>query len=278
MFAVTQADPYKPLALFRTQVDMLFSFIAEPTSSSTQGLDNSLATLKGSVQKNPIPMEHEALDEDDYELQRALQASLMGADSYIDQGELSPLTVTESPTPPLVSASDSGTNPELDPVAASMERNRLLLQRMRQEQELAQRELWSSEAEMSVEEQVALEQRRARQRQQEEEEEMELMRAIEESEALARHQVRAPRQSAGPATTSQRPDRPSDEEELWSTGRPPREGAQTRTTPPTPGLTDPDTDTDDETQESVATLDEPGQPAAPTLEEIRQARLARFGN
>ena len=275
VFAVTQEDPYKPLALFRTQVDMLFSFIAEPTSSSTQGLDNSLATLKGSVQKNAIPTEHEALDEDDYELQRALQASLMETDSSIDPGELSPITVTESPTPPLASVSDSGTNPELDPVAASMERNRLLLQRMRQEQELAQRELWESEAELSMEEQAALEQRRARARRQEEEEEMELRRAIEESEALARLQVQAPRQSAGSITTSQRLDRPSGEEQLPSTGRPCREDPQTRATPPTPGLTDPDTDTDDDTQESTAIHDEPD---APTLEEIRQARLARFGN
>lgn len=74
--------------------------------------------------------------------------------------------------------------PGRDPIAASMERNRVLLQRMKEQQELAQREMWS-ESDLSPEELGALEERRERRRQQEEEDDAQLRRAIEESEALA---------------------------------------------------------------------------------------------
>jgi len=73
---------------------------------------------------------------------------------------------------------------DVDPVVASAERNRVLLQRMKEEQELAQREVWSG-ADLTPEEHTAFQARRE-QRQREEQEEAEAMqRAIEESKTLA---------------------------------------------------------------------------------------------
>ena len=73
---------------------------------------------------------------------------------------------------------------DVDPVVASAERNRLLLQRMKEEQEYAQREVWSG-VDLTPEEHAALQARREK-RQREEQEEAEAMRrAIEKSKALA---------------------------------------------------------------------------------------------
>jgi Ataxin-3 len=149
-------------------------------------------------------------EEEDYELQAALQASLMGlvpgtsSDIYnLPPTPLAPprLARAFAPLPPsdphTPSDSNSGAQTptydlsippaeqraDLDPVAASTERNRLMLQRMRQEQEYAQRELWGESA---AGPDAALEARRL-ERQQEQEEEAELLRrAIEESETMAR--------------------------------------------------------------------------------------------
>jgi len=73
--------------------------------------------------------------------------------------------------------------PERDPVAASMARNRLMLQQMREEQEYAQRELWAGGSE-----DPEAETRRAERRRAEDEEAEQLRRAIEESEAIARQE------------------------------------------------------------------------------------------
>ena len=235
---------------------MLFSFIAEPTSSSARGLENSLATLKGGSQQAG-PVDQSTYDEEeDYELQQALQASLQAPVSDIS-GFAQHADISISPD-------RSTPTGEVDPVAASMQRNRVLLQRMREEQELAQRELWS-ETELSPEEQAALEERRATLQRQEEEEERELRRVIEESEALAwQHAERM-----GHSTERVR-SQPQPSLQTYQSGPP------TMQTPPLPSLTDPDSDSeDDQMPESVITHEEPGQ-AQPTLEEIRQARLARF--
>jgi ataxin-3 len=243
VFAVTQADPHKPLALFRTQVDMIFSIIAEPTSSSAIGLENTLATLKGGS-KQPGAVHQSTYDEeDDYELQQALQASLQGpTHSYI--GAHADVSISPDPSTP---------TGEVDPIAASMERNRLLLQHMREQQEFAQRELWS-ESDFSPEEQAALDDRRATLQRQEEEEERELRRAIEESEALAWEHA----ERMGHSTERARPQ------------------PQPVQTPLMPSLTDLDSESDDDqTSGSIVTHEEPVQ-AELTVEEIRQARLARF--
>lgn len=146
-------------------------------------------------------------EDDDYELQAALQASLMGsrATSEVPNSEsatplLAPprLTRTFAALPPsdphTPSSSNSGVQTPADgtsmlpqepnhpdPVAASMERNRLMLQQMRAQQEYAQRELLAETPD------AAAMDARWRERQQEEEEEAELLRrVIEESEAMAR--------------------------------------------------------------------------------------------
>jgi len=69
-----------------------------------------------------------------------------------------------------------------DPVATSTERNRMLLRRMREQQELAQRELWSVNG-LDPEQQDVRRQTRLRQ---EEEEAEQLRKAIAESENMAR--------------------------------------------------------------------------------------------
>jgi len=252
VFAVTQADPFKPLALFRTQVDTIFSIIAEPSSSSARGLENSLATLKGGS-KQPGVIDQSTYEEEDYELQQALQASLQGP-NHSSIGAQADMSISPDPSTP---------TGEVDPIAASMERNRVLLQRMREEQEFAQRELWS-ESDLSPEEQASLEDRRATLQRQEEEEERELRRAIEESEALAWEHAERMGYPTERARSQPQPSLPT-----YPT-RPP-----TVQTPPMPSLTDPDSDSgDDQTSESVVTH-EPAQ-AELTVEEIRQARLARF--
>jgi ataxin-3 len=259
VFAVAQADQTKPLALFRTQVDMIFSSIAEPTSSSARGLEHSLATLKATLKagsKQPPPMDHSTYnEEDDYELQQALQESLQDPD-HSDINRFAPplADVSISPDP-------STPTGEVDPVAASMERNRVLLQRMREQQEFAQRELWS-ETELSAEEQTAQEDRRAMLRREEEEEERELRRAIEESEALARQYAE---------------QIPYSTERVRSQPQPSLYAPPTVQTPPIPSLADPDSDSEDDEQmsKSVPNREEPVK-TEPTVEEIRQARLARF--
>lgn len=219
VFAVTQIDPSAPIALPRTEADEIASTLPEPhgtlsnmqySSSFTQ---NPSAT---SASASDPSMETAGFEDEDYELQAALQASLMnprpGAASESYNYQATPLAPPRlmrgfAPLPPsdphTPSDSNSGVQTptdghsltsaeqpaDLDPVAASMERNRLMLQRMRQEQEYAQRELWVENA--TGPDAASLEARRL-ERQREEEEDAELLRrAIQESEALARIQGHA---------------------------------------------------------------------------------------
>lgn len=142
----------------------------------------------------------EGVEDEDYELQAALQASLASQEGYV-----SPLYDFRPSDPPVIppshmnaaspsmittsSQSSQGSNltghADLDPVIASMERNRVLLQRMREQQEYAQRELWSANG-LTPEEQAAREARQQERMRREEEEEEELRKAIAESEAMAR--------------------------------------------------------------------------------------------
>ena len=276
---MTQADPSQPLALFRTPADTLFSSVEEPTSSSRRGIETSLAALKEPpAQPHEPPQDN--FDDEDYEFQRALQASLMESRSrssststitsiaYSDLGEFSSSTAANEPlVPTLPPLSLSNTAPELDPVAASMERNRLLLERMRQEQEVAQRELWSDE-ELSPEEQAAIEERRTRRRQQEEEDEIQLQRAIEESEILARQKTgnRAP--SAG-AVADGGTESDDDLQTALKASLEHQSPQRNLSSSPAPSYTT------NETEEGAATVEDPAQPG-PSVEEIRRARLARF--
>jgi hypothetical protein len=140
----------------------------------------------------------EGMEDEDYELQAALQASLMGD---VSQDTPPPVVRHSVPLPSSGSESPSSSSPyatpldsilqdtpsDLDPVAATMERNRLLLERMKAEQEYAQRQLWADEENQGV-------------RERDTEEEM-IRRAIEESEASTRLEGHGTTSDSSPTET-----------------------------------------------------------------------------
>ena len=210
VFAVTQADPDSPLALPRTEADMIAPTLPEPSSVSAANPERSFRPDFKKPQPGESSSDHaealEGFEDEDYQLQAALQASLM--DENLDQPFSPRYFPTLQSTINSSSSSHSGSalpesgshtprssqhiggsmslpgHADADPVAASAERNRLLLQRMKEEQEYAQREVWSG-VDLTPEEHIALQARRE-QRQKEEQEEAEaIRRAIEKSKALA---------------------------------------------------------------------------------------------
>ncbi|KAG6820731.1 hypothetical protein H0H93_012377 [Arthromyces matolae] len=189
VFAVTQVDPSAPLALPRTAADEIASTLPEPSSSGRSASAN-------------ISHPSDGLEDEDYELQAILHESLMNnhttggsvhqappplarsfmslpPDDSINHPELPVLTAAEDEED-----DEAGSQVEGDPVAASMARSQLMLQRMRAHQELAQRELWE-DGSMNEEDAAVVEARRQRQQRAEEEEAEQLRVAIAESEKLA---------------------------------------------------------------------------------------------
>jgi ataxin-3 len=207
------------LSLPRTDADEIASTLPEPSSTTMFPSSDTVVFTKPSsstppaasdaphaqAQTQPNP-EHrndpDNLDDEDFELQAVLQASLMGDNAAPGP---SPSTSAAYPSIPgswLSAEPDASTSPmhlsgaatpirhtygapgeppshnpntEVDPVAASMTRNRMIMERMRREQEIAQRELYADEVARTG---------RRRNAGQEEEEEM-LRRAIAESKAQA---------------------------------------------------------------------------------------------
>ncbi|KAF7376164.1 Josephin domain-containing protein [Mycena sanguinolenta] len=164
VFAVTPADPSSSATLPHTEADELANTIPEPHSTSRPNLHSFSSHGSGSNQPEFV----EGVEDEDYELQAALQASLMG-----DASPSVPPPVIRHNVP-LPSGSDSpssesASQDDLDPVAATMERSRLGLERMRAEQEHAQRQLWADEGNQGT-------------RERDSEEEM-IRRAIEEASA-----------------------------------------------------------------------------------------------
>ena len=290
VFAVTQADPDAPLGLPRTEADAIASTLPEPSSAS-----------RANPQSTDDMPEDLDIEDGDYELQVALQASLM------NQGVTSPHFTTgmlyathfvfrsysssclgpgsSSRMPPFQPqgtisphrSDHTDVDPVADPVAAGMERNRILLQRMRDEQEFAQREVWS-ETNLTPEEQLALNERREQRRKREEEEENELQRAIAESQALAqRHQTEVP-------VDSQKLDRlPGPEHSFTPYDDDPELQAALRASleqaGPPPKHSDSLSEMDDVesvTSDSIITATGASQAAAPSLDEVRRRRLAKF--
>ncbi|KAF9475531.1 Josephin-domain-containing protein [Pholiota conissans] len=295
VFAVTQADPNAPLALPRTEADVISSTLPEPTSSPITRIQRPFASSSNSAGKDlfkAAPV-HEGFDDEDYELQAALQASLLGAvqPSVPAAPPIASLSPLSSPTGGLTSPDGSGSrsrtpslqsqtaapillpgHADIDPVAASVERNRVLLQRMREQQELAQREMWS-ESDLTPEEQTALQERREHRRIQEEEEDTQLRRAIEESEALA-HEQRTQRESNpdtemhdGIAGDHTRYD--DEDSELQAALKASLESAGL------PSSVHAEADDDVSVVSDTTSTDVTAEP--PSLEEIRKRRLARFG-
>ncbi len=285
---------------------MIASTLPEPSATSAPSA--RLGTLLSNSSNLSINAQHEGFEDEDYELQAALQASLMGP---AHREETSPGSSSATPfAPPSISPilspfaespstghdeSSRSQSPEplryriptislpghadLDPVAASMERNRVLLQRMREQQEFAQREMWS-ETELTPEEQTALNERRERRRREEEEEEAELRRAIEESEALANLQdlQRANDgdtqmdDSTSLATTGNATRYDDDDADLQAALK---ASLELRNQPASSlKADDVESVTSDTTGTDIA-ADE--RVEVPSLEEIRRRRLARFG-
>ncbi|CAA7261606.1 unnamed protein product [Cyclocybe aegerita] len=307
VFAVTQADPEAPLALPRTQADIIASTLPEPNSSSIFH-NPHMAT---SAMERKVEGAEDHFTDEDYGLQAALQASLMttatesapsfGTIFQPTHGSFSAAPDTGSRTPRNSIPHAVEPVPELpghvdvDPVAASVERNRMLLQQMREQQEYAQREMWS-DANLTPEEQAALEERRARRRRQEEEEEEELQRAIAESERLAREDSdqrqmaleRGDEPSAAPPSLprfsgTHRAYDDGDAElqaalraSLEYVSSAPQQGLE-RTSSQSTDITD----TNSTMSDSTTGLERPNpnvaSAQAPSLDDIRRARLARFG-
>ncbi|EKM80981.1 hypothetical protein AGABI1DRAFT_119519 [Agaricus bisporus var. burnettii JB137-S8] len=214
VFVITQSDPSNMQTLARGEADDIAATLPEPqtatrfTSSRTTTHDAESSTsvhqdfhIPASTSQAQPALDHDdvdGIDDEDYELQAVLQASLASQEGYTSP--LHSLDVSEpsiSSPPPLTAATTStranrrslrGSSEtdhvDLDPVATSMERNRKLLQQMREEQEYAQKELWSSNN-LTTEERAALEARQLKQREREEEEEEEFRKALAESVAMA---------------------------------------------------------------------------------------------
>ncbi|KAF5378192.1 hypothetical protein D9615_007591 [Tricholomella constricta] len=77
VFAVTQADPSAPLALPRTEADEIASTLPEPTSAARSGFHSpSYKPSSAPLSTAPSnPTQIEGFEDEDYELQAALQAS-----------------------------------------------------------------------------------------------------------------------------------------------------------------------------------------------------------
>lgn len=195
-------DPSTTYPLPRTTADDVASTLPEPSSAPS-------ASSSGPR----IPSAESGFEDEDMDLQEALQASLAGTEergtssrSAFNGLENYPSPVIPSsrtfPGFPPESSGRQGTsggrpnippnqdrygNADVDPVSASMERNRIIMERMRQEQEAALREQYEGEVAQfgRTQEQYSLQRREAGV-----EDEDELFRkAMEES--LAEHHARA---------------------------------------------------------------------------------------
>ncbi|EMD37847.1 hypothetical protein CERSUDRAFT_114490 [Gelatoporia subvermispora B] len=222
IFAVVQIDPEDPIALPRTEADELAASI--PESSMTSG------NRQSSASSQPHAETVIGFEDEDMELQAALQASLVGAShafpSVPSSGFAAAVPASFGLEPPAVSRRPFGigganapiqvedddedftpgtpsASAPYDPVAASMARNRVLMERMRREQEAALREGYDEEI-ARFGPQTA--QRRAAQSD-EDEDEM-FRRALAESEALAR----AARSARG--TSNEPIEVPDDDEDI----------------------------------------------------------------
>jgi len=167
----------------------------------------------------------------------------------------------------------------LDPVAASMERNRVLLQRMREQQEIAQREVWS-ETNLTPEEQTALDERREQQRKQEEEGENELRRVIAESQALAQRRAESLidyNKSADNLLVPEHTFRNSyDDEDVELQAALKASLEQAGSSKPLDSSSGVD-DVESVMSDSTSTAADAPEAAAPSLDEVRRRRLAKFG-
>ena len=208
-FVVVPTDPNHPLPQVEADVIAVTLSSRAPSEAQYPPIIHS-------------PRSSAALEEEDFELQAALQASLGGAAVQIPMprplvapvasgtrartpvapGAFPPSPLVSSPPPVPHPSTRPANQPLANPVAASMARNQLMLERMRREQEAALREHYHDEASRfdgppsrshsAVGNPVV------------EDEEEQLRRAIEESEAMAREQGRIQTDSDTAGTTRAR--------------------------------------------------------------------------
>ena len=185
-FVVVPTDPENPLP--QSDADLIATTLPRPTSSGPQ----HLSTVH-------TPQAPAGLEEEDLQLQAALQASLgESGDVSWDQGGSSvpasgrsgsigsPPSSLFAPPPPIPPPSTRPADQPLgNPVAASMARNRAFLERMRQEQEAALREHYHDEVTRSEDNQP---QPSFGAQSAVEDEDEQLRRAIAESAEMAREQ------------------------------------------------------------------------------------------
>ncbi|EGO25284.1 hypothetical protein SERLADRAFT_414930 [Serpula lacrymans var. lacrymans S7.9] len=150
VFVVTQVDPSAPLALPRTDADEVASTVPEPSSASSINLPLSSTSADTSAATSLSHLKGiEGFEDEDMELQAALQASLMGGSTHgLSFSHLSPpplSTGVRSAGSSIPAGQDPFGNADVDPVTASMERNRVIMERMRREQEIALREQYEGE-------------------------------------------------------------------------------------------------------------------------------------
>ncbi|KAH9859114.1 Josephin-domain-containing protein [Lenzites betulinus] len=335
VFAVIQRDPEAPLALPRTEADELAASIPEYAAG---GYAAGASTTRGASASAAITAPHplagvEGFEDEDMELQAALQASLSGGDYSLPPFSFASVPASSSGSgipaaappavppppereyvvieddddddadyvPPRAAPAPAAAEP-LDPVAASMARQRATLERMQRAQEVALQEQY--------EEEVARFQAggsaRAVPPRREEEDEM-LQRALAESEAMARAhtppdaaagagaEAESASAAAPPPAWLQHRVYDDEDQELQAALRAsletlpegfrvlspppvsappaPRPSASLAPPPPPPIQRQPSSDVE---TESEADGPEP-EPEQPSAEELRRRRLARFG-
>ncbi|KAF8585934.1 Josephin-domain-containing protein [Ramaria rubella] len=139
-----------PTILPHTEADVIASTLPPPTSAQ---MGTRLSTSRvpvasdASSSKPPVP---EGFENEDLELQAALQASLSSGDidfAAFAQGLSEPRAVSSLFTPPSRASEPARLHADVaeDPVAASMARNKAIMQRMQREQEMALREGYDEE-------------------------------------------------------------------------------------------------------------------------------------
>ena len=146
------ADEQKTLP--HTDADDVASTLPEPTSAhmGTRLSTSRAAIARASSSKSPASVS--GFEDEDLELQAALQASLTGAGQpdYVAFGQSTSTSHATSslPTPPNPSTeiARAQSEPVDDPVAASIARSKAIMQRMQQEQEMALREGYHDEVAM----------------------------------------------------------------------------------------------------------------------------------
>nr|GAT56364.1 predicted protein [Mycena chlorophos] len=124
VFVVRSIDPDNAAPLPHTAVDDIALTVPEPGSAPQVAGSEAI----------------DDMEDEDYELQAALHASLMG-ESEVD----APPPVIRPPVPLPVAVEDDEMDEDADPVAASMARNKRALEDMRREQEYARRQMLFAE-------------------------------------------------------------------------------------------------------------------------------------